>query len=389
MPKPMLFSPLTIRSVTMKNRIVVAPMHQYSAVEGFVTDWHLVNAGRWATGGAGVVMIESTKIHRSGCGTVGDTALWDDKFIPGMKRCADFITASGAVAAIQLGHSGRKARLSRPWEGGKPLKGNEPEIYDWGGWELIAPSAVPHTKDSPTPRAMTRDEVQGMAAAWGEAATRADAAGFDLLEIHAAHGYLIHQFLSPASNVRNDEYGGSLENRMRFALEVAERVRAKWPERKPLFMRLSCEDDAGWTLDDSVVLSAALKSKGVDAIDCSSGGTLAHSPMDGERSKRYGYQVPYAERIRREAGILTMAVGHIVHAEQAESILQQGKADLIAIAREMLYNPNWALDAAQKLGADPGFELIPPPYRYWLGKRARSAFEGRPSTFGSDPKALV
>jgi 2,4-dienoyl-CoA reductase-like NADH-dependent reductase (Old Yellow Enzyme family) len=382
MASPLLFTPLTIRGVTLANRVVVAPMHQYSAVEGHVTDWHLVNAGRFAVGGAGTVMIESTKIARNGCGTVGDTALWDDAFVPGMARIAEFISKHGAVPAIQLGHSGRKARLSRPWEGGKPLEGDEPEVYDWAGWELVAPSAVPHSERAPTPRALTRDEVHAMIERWGEAARRADRAGFQILEIHAAHGYLIHQFLSPASNVRNDEYGGSLENRMRFAIEVARHVRSLWPAEKPLFMRLSCLDDAGWTLDDSVVLSRHLKAEGVDVIDCSSGGTLAHSPMDGERAKRYGYQVPFAERIRREAGVMTMAVGHIVHAEQAESILQQGRADLVALAREMLYNPNWAMDAAQRLGADPGFAGVPPPYRYWLAKRAQSSFEGRPSTLG-------
>jgi len=379
---PLLFTPLTIAGVTLKNRIVIAPMHQYSAEQGFATDWHVMNAGRYAAGGAGLVIVESTKVARNGCGTVGDTALWDDKFIPAMTRVADFIKQHGAVAGIQLGHSGRKARLTRPWEGGKPLKSNEPEIYDWEGWELVAPSAVPHTEESPTPRAMTNAEVKQMARNWAAAATRADACGFEMLEIHAAHGYLIHQFLSPVSNIRNDEYGGSEENRMRFAVEVAEAVRAVWPSHKPLFMRLSCVDDAGWDIDQSVRLSARLKQSGIDVIDCSSGGTLKFSPMDGERSQRYGYQVPYAEQIRREAGIMTMAVGHIVHADQAEDILQQGQADLIALAREVMYNPNWPMDAARKLGVDDKFAMMPPPYSYWLSKRAASRFEGRPSTYG-------
>ena len=221
-----------------------------------------------------------------------------------------------------------------------------------------------------------------MVVKWGAAAARAHRAGFDLLEIHAAHGYLLHQFLSPVSNVRNDEYGGSLENRMRFAIEVAESVRANWPEEKPLFMRFSCEDDAGWTVDDSVELAKSVKAVGVDCIDCSSGGTLAHSPMDGERSRKYGYQVPYADRIRRESGIMTMAVGHIIHADQAEAILQEGRADLVAIGREMLYNPNWPMDAARKLGVDADFKNVPPPQRFWLSKRERSGFEGTWSTFG-------
>ena len=195
MPQPLLFTPLTIKGVTLKNRIVVAPMHQYSAVEGFATDWHLMNAGKYAAGGAGFVMMESTKVARNGCGTVGDTALWDDTFIPQLARCAAFIKQHGAVSGIQLGHSGRKARLSRPWEGGKPLTGSEPEVYDWEGWELVAPSAIPHTPKSPTPRALSHNEVRDLAGKWGEAAARADKAGFEILEIHAAHGYMIHQFL--------------------------------------------------------------------------------------------------------------------------------------------------------------------------------------------------
>jgi 2,4-dienoyl-CoA reductase-like NADH-dependent reductase (Old Yellow Enzyme family) len=226
--------------------------------------------------------------------------------------------------------------------------------------------------------------VRDLAVKWAEAAARADKCGFDILEIHAAHGYMIHQFLSPASNKRTDEYGGSEKNRFRFALEVAENVRHVWPAGKPLFMRLSCEDDAGWDLDQSVRLSAELKKLGVDVIDCSSGGMNERgSPMDAARAKKYGYQVPYAERIRKEAGIMTMAVGHIVHADQAEKILTSGRADLIAIAREIMYNPHWPMDAAQKLGADPDFELVPPALRYWLAKRAKSGFEGKPSTYVS------
>jgi 2,4-dienoyl-CoA reductase-like NADH-dependent reductase (Old Yellow Enzyme family) len=381
MAEPLLFTPLSIKSVRLKNRVVVAPMHQYAAVEGHATDWHLVNAGRYAQGGAGLVIMESTKIARNGCGTVGDVGLWDDTFIPALARCAHFIKAHGAVAGIQLGHSGRKARLRRPWEGGTPLTGSEPEIYDWDGWELVAPSAVPFSAHSPTPRALSRSEVRDLVTKWGEAALRAAKAGFDLIEIHGAHGYLVHQFLSPLANRRGDAYGGCEANRMRFALEVGECVRAAWPSDKPLFMRLSCEDDAGWGPDESVRLARLLKRAGVDVIDCSSGGTLGHSPMDGARAKSYGYQVPYAEKIRREADIMTMAVGHIVHADQAEAILWQGRADLIALAREIMHNPSWPMDAAQKLGVDPQFKLVPPAHAYWLAKRANSGFEGTPSTW--------
>ena len=389
MSKPLLFTPLQIRSVTLKNRIVVAPMHQYAAREGFATDWHLMNAGKYAAGGAGLMMVESTKVERRGAGTVGDLGLWKDEFIPGLKRITDFIKAQGATAAIQIGHSGRKARLTRPWEGQVPLTVDHPEMFDWEGWDLVAPSAIPHSNRMPVPRAFSRDEIPEVVGHFGEAAARAHTAGFDILEIHGAHGYLVHQFLSPVANRRNDEYGGSDANRMRFALEVAECVRANWPLDKPLFMRLSCEDDAGWGPEQSVVLARELKLRGVDVIDCSGGGILERSPMDSVRAKKYGYQVPYADKLRQEAGVMTMAVGHIVHADQAEAILASGRADLIAMAREMMYNPNWAMDAAQKLGADPDFANNPPALGWWLGKRAKSAFEGVPSTYNRGVMADV
>jgi 2,4-dienoyl-CoA reductase-like NADH-dependent reductase (Old Yellow Enzyme family) len=381
MPQPILFTSLTIRGVTLRNRVVLAPMHQYAANQGFATDWHLVNIGRYAAGGCGLVMVESTKVERRGCGTVGDLGIWKDEFIPGLTRLASFIKAQNATPAIQLGHSGRKARLTRPWEGQQPLTADHPEMFDWDGWDLIGPSAVAHSDRMTTPRALSREEIPALIAHWGEAAARADKAGFEVLEIHSAHGYLLHQFLSPVANRRNDDYGGSDANRMRFALEIAECVRANWPDHKPLFMRLSCEDDAGWGPDQSVALARELKTKGVDVIDCSSGGILERSPMDSVRAKKYGYQVPYAEKIKEEAGILTMAVGHIVHADQAESILQENKADLVALARELMYSPNWALDAAQKLHADPDFASVPPAMGWWLGKRAKSGFEGIPSTY--------
>ena len=379
MQAPRLFTPIALRDVTLKNRVVVAPMHQYAAVRGFATDWHLMNAGRYAAGGAGLVIMESTKVERRGCGTVGDLGIWDDAFIPGLARCAAFIRQHGAVAGIQLGHSGRKARRFRPWEGGAPLT-RSPEIEDWEAWELVAPSAVNSPETDPVPRALGRDEIQALVERWGQAARRAHEAGFDVLEIHGAHGYLIHEFLSPFSNLRNDDYGGSELNRMRFCIEVVESVRAHWPESKPLFLRLSVDDDAGWDPDQSVRLSAIVKGKGVDVIDCSSGG-MKGSPVVSAGPVTYGYQVPYAAKIRREAGIMTMAVGLIVHADQAEAILRRGDADLIALARELLYNPHWPMDAARKLGADPKFELVPPPQAYWLEKRARQVKELVPSTY--------
>jgi 2,4-dienoyl-CoA reductase-like NADH-dependent reductase (Old Yellow Enzyme family) len=379
----LLFSPLRLRDVSLKNRVVVAPMHQYSAVKGFATDWHLMNAGRFAAGGAGLVIMESTKVERRGCGTVGDLGLWDDAFIPGLRRCVDFIRAHGAVPGIQLGHSGRKARRHRPWEGGKPLLAADgPEIYDWDGWELVSSSALQSPEDEPLPRALGRDEISAVIENWGQAARRAHEAGFDVLDIHGAHGYLIHQFLSPFANRRNDDYGGSELNRMRFAVEVVESVRAHWPAHKPLFLRLSVEDDAGWGPDQSVALAKLVKPRGVDVIDCSSGG-MRGSPVVSAGPVTYGYQVPYADRLRNDAGIMSMAVGLIVHADQAEAILREGRADLIALARELLYNPNWPMDAARKLGAGPDFTLVPPAQAYWLSKRAQSVRDMLPSTYGT------
>lgn len=388
MPGPMLFSPLDLRSVRLKNRVVVAPMHQYSAVYGFATDWHLVNAGKFAAGGAGLVMMESTKVERRGCGTIGDLGLWKDEFVAPLRRIVDFIKSHGAVAGIQIGHSGRKAKLQRPWEGSKPLLTNPGlDEADWEAWELVGPSALPASESGPVPRALTTAEVGELVQAWGAAARRANEAGFDVLEIHAAHGYLIHEFLSPHANRRNDQYGGSEENRMRFAVEVVECVRSIWPEHKPLFMRFSVEDDMGWGPAQSVALAQLVQPKGVDVIDCSSGGMTQRSSMESKRAITYGYQVPYAEQIRREADIKTMAVGLIIHADQAESILQKGQADLIALAREILYNPNWPMDAAQKLGVDPTFASIPPQSAYWLARRAQSGFGGKPSTWGAGIEA--
>jgi 2,4-dienoyl-CoA reductase-like NADH-dependent reductase (Old Yellow Enzyme family) len=255
-----------------------------------------------------------------------------------------------------------------------------PEIDDWAEWELVSSSALASSDSEPTPRALPRDEIPKVVEAWAEGARRADEAGFDVLEIHGAHGYLIHQFLSPSANRRNDEYGGSELNRMRFAIEIVEAVRAKWPAGKPLFLRLSVEDNSGWGPEQSVALARVVKDKGVDVIDCSSGG-MTGSPVVSAGPVGYGYQVPYAERIKREAGLMTMAVGLIVHADQAEAILQKGEADLIAIAREVLYNPNWPMDAAQKLGLDREFASVPPPQAYWLAKRASSVKGVVPSTF--------
>jgi 2,4-dienoyl-CoA reductase-like NADH-dependent reductase (Old Yellow Enzyme family) len=388
MSQPLLFTPLPLRALLLKNRVVVAPMHQYAAERGFPTDWHLMNAGRYAAGGAALFIVESTKVERRGCGTVGDLGLWDDAFVPGLRRIADFTRACGAAVGIQLGHSGRKSRCGRPWEGGRPLTADTAaaaDVTDFDAWELVAPSAIAADARAPVPRALARAEIAEVVQAFGRATARADQAGFDLVELHGAHGFLVHQFLNPQSNQRTDDYGGSLANRMRFALEVAEAARAAWPAHKPLLMRLSVDDGAGWDPASSVALARALKARGVDMVDCSGGGMLA-GPVPGT-PPAYGYQVPYAAQLRQQAGIATMAVGLIVHADQAEAILQQGQADLVALARELLYNPNWALDAAQKLGVDPGFNLAPPAAGWWLDKRRASAQGLQPSTFGPVPSS--
>ena len=387
MTEPLLFTPLTIRDVTLRNRVVVPPMHQYSAVKGFPTDWHMVNAGKFAAGGAGLVIVESTKVERRGCGTIGDLGLWDDAFIAPLRRITDFIKQQNAVPGIQLGHSGRKARAFRPWEGGGPLQRTDEidaeiaaGIEDWDAWTPVAPSAIAHSDKWPVPRALERGEVKDLVAAWGEAARRANAAGFQVLELHGAHGYLVHEFLSELSNRRTDEYGGSEQNRMRFLIEIAEAVRSHWPETKPLFVRLSVEDHAGWGPENSARLAKILKTRGVDVIDCSSGGITDQAPILGNEIK-FNYQVPLLDYVRSHADIMTMAVGLIIHGDQAEEILQNGKADLIAVGREILNNPNWPMDAALKLGGEGVFRNVPPQFGYWLGVRARRGFGTKPSTW--------
>ncbi|HEY4985967.1 MAG TPA: NADH:flavin oxidoreductase/NADH oxidase [Bradyrhizobium sp.] len=375
----LLFTPLAIRDVSLRNRIVVPPMHQYSAVGGFPTDWHLMNAGKFAAGGAGLVIIESTKVERRGCGTLGDLGIWDDAFVEPLARLATFIKQQNAVAGIQIGHSGRKARANRPWEGDGPLL-RTPDIADWDAWTPVAPSAIAHSDKWPLPKALERHQVKNLVQAWGDAARRAHQAGFDVLELHGAHGYLVHQFLSERSNQRTDEYGGTEPNRMRFLLEITEAVRVHWPDSKPLFVRLSVEDNAGWGPDQSARLAMILKTRGVDVIDCSSGGITDVAPILGKNIS-YSYQVPLAEHVRREAGIMTMAVGLIIHGDQAEQILRHGHADLIAVGREILNNPNWPMDAALKLGVEGPFRDVPPQFGYWLGTRAKRGFGTKPSTW--------
>jgi 2,4-dienoyl-CoA reductase-like NADH-dependent reductase (Old Yellow Enzyme family) len=365
----LLFTPLTIRGLTLRNRIVLSPMLTYSATNGHINETHVAHLAKYAVGGAGLVFVESTKIDPRGCSTPRDLGLWKDDFIPGMRRIVELVQSYGAACGIQLGHSGRKARRAVPWEGRTPLK-DYPGVDHGEPWELIAPSPIAHAGAYEAPREMTQADIDEIVEAWGEGARRADEAGFDVLEIHGAHGYLIHQFLSQTANRRTDRYGGSATNRMRFPVEVVQRVRRSWPERKPLFLRISAVDEIDWTIEDSVALARVLKEHGVDVIDCSSGGIADGAPTTNP--VEYGYQVKFADAVRRGAGIMSMAVGLIVHADQAEAILRDGEADLIALGREYLVNPHWAIDAALKLGVPQPYAQVPPVYGYDLERRKRS-----------------
>jgi 2,4-dienoyl-CoA reductase-like NADH-dependent reductase (Old Yellow Enzyme family) len=372
MATPLLFEPIELRGVRLRNRIVISPMCQYSARDGHVTDWHLVHLGKFAQGGAAAVFVEATAVERRGRITHGDTGIWDDAHIAGLKKIADFVRSQGAVPALQLAHAGRKASMARPWYGNGPLtqadldRGDKP-------WSIIAPTEQPLDAGWIVPRSFREGDFQAVLNAYRNAVRRAVAAGFDILELHAAHGYLLHTFLSPLSNTRDDAYGGSLENRMRFPLQVAAEVRKAWPQSKPLFVRVSSIDDVegGWSLEDTVAFARGLKATGIDLVDCSSGGILG-SATAATRTlvKRVpGFQLPYAERVRREADVKTMAVGLILTPQQAEEALRAGRADLIAVGREALFDPNWPLHAALALGVDPEFARWPEQYGWWLTRR--------------------
>ena len=373
-----MFTPYTIRGLTLPNRIVVSPMAMYSATDGMPDDFHLVHLGARAMGGAGLVFPEMTCVSPDARITPGCLGLWNEAQKEAFRRIVTFVhDKTPAKIGIQLGHAGRKGATKVAWEGtDQPL--------EEGGWPLVSASAIPYLPHSAVPRAATREDMDRITADFVRATKWADEAGFDMLELHCAHGYLLSSFLSPLTNRRDDEYGGSLENRMRFAIEVAEHVRAKWPAHKPLFMRLSAIDGAGWGLEHSVALARELARVGVDVIDCSGGGIFGGAGSGA--TPGYGYQVPYAERLRAEAGVRTMAVGVIVHARQAEAILREGRADLVAIAREALYNPNWPVDAARKLGVEDHFALMPPNYGWWLAKR-ESIPGFVPSTYGDSGEA--
>ena len=339
-----LFSPLSLRGITFRNRIFVSPMCQYSSEDGFPTDWHVVHLGSRAVGGAGLVIVEATAVTPEGRISPADSGLWSDDHAKAFRRVTDFIRAQGAVPGIQLAHAGRKASTKAPWDGDGAVGAGQ------GGWTPCAPSAIPFAPNYPEPREMTEVEIETVIRQFAEAAERAHAAGFQVVELHMAHGYLLHEFLSPLSNRRDDKFGGTLQNRMRFPLMVAERVRRAWPSDLPLFVRLSVSDwvEGGWDLGQSVAFCRALKDLGVDLVDTSSGGLVP----DARIPVGPGYQVPFAAAIRKEAGMPTAAVGLITEPAQAEQIVATGQADAVLLARELLRDPYWPLRAAQALRAD-------------------------------------
>jgi 2,4-dienoyl-CoA reductase-like NADH-dependent reductase (Old Yellow Enzyme family) len=360
-PEIDLLSPLTIRGVTLRNRIAMSPMCQYCAVDGFSDDWHLVHLGSRAVGGAALIVVEATAVAAEGRISPGDLGIWKDEHIEMLARIANFIHAQGAVAGIQLAHAGRKGSCERAWKGGASLK-----TIEQGGWPVVGPSPVPFGESHPTPVPLDEAGVDGVAAAFEAGARRALRAGFKVIEIHAAHGYLLHEFLSPISNHRNDQYGGTLENRMRLLLRIVERLRGLVPEELPLFVRISATDwvDGGWDIEQSVELARQLKALGVDLIDVSSGGTVPYARVPVAK----GYQVPFARRIREEIDIRTGAVGLITEPRFADEIITGGEANLVFIAREMLREPYWALKAQQALGEEPAWPI---QYGYVLKRRAK------------------
>ncbi len=353
-----LFSPLKLRGVTFRNRVFVSPMCQYSCEDGMPNDWHLVHLGSRAVGGAGLVASEATAVSAVGRISPGDTGIWSEAQVPAWRRIAAFVAEQGAVPGIQLAHAGRKASTRAPWQQAGALAPDE------GGWQPMAPSPLRFDDASPVPREMTGADMESVRSQFAAAAVRALAAGFRAVELHMAHGYLGHEFLSPLSNARTDGYGGVLENRMRFPLEVTEAVRAVWPSELPLLVRISATDwaDGGWTADEAVEFARRLKRAGVDLVDCSSGGLVPHARVPVGP----GYQTPFAARIRAEAGVATGAVGMITDPAQAEQIVATGHADAVLLARQLLREPYWPLRAARELGADVAW-----PVQYARAKPSR------------------
>ncbi len=362
---PPLFQPFTLRRVTFPNRIIVSPMCQYCADDGFANEWHFAHHGRFALGGVGGAVVEASGVTREGRITPGCLGIYLDAHIPGLRRIVDIYRAQGVPVGIQLAHAGRKASAAVPLEGAQPFPVDDPQA-----WQAVAPSAIPLTEDWPVPHALSADEIEQHIDAFARAAERAVEAGFDFVEIHGAHGYLIHSFLTALSNRREDEWGGSLEKRMRFAIRIAEAIRAVVPADMPVLYRATSVDgvEGGMTIEDTIELAKALKAAGVDLIDCSSGGITGSSGRSTAPPSP-GYLVPFAKAIREKAGIPTMAVGLIVTGPQANQIVAEGSADLVALARELIANPNFAYHAALELGHPEPHDVLPAAYAFFLKRR--------------------
>jgi len=380
-----LFSEFSLRSVTLKNRVVISPMGTYSADNGMLQPFHHTHYAAFAMGGAGLVMVEQTSITRRGRVTNGDPGLWADSHIAGMRAIASHVKAYGAKAGIQLNHGGRKSSMQRAFRGNGPLTEKDLAMGE-EIWTPLAPSALPLGDEWLVPEAITLAHIEGLRQAFAMAARRAFLAGFDLIEIHMAHGYLLQNFLSPLANHRMDDYGGSLANRIRFPLEVVQAVRQVIPQSMPLFARISATDwiEGGWTMDDSLVLSRALVEHGVDLVDCSSGGNMRSGATNSSLGRGPGYQVPFARQIRSEIKTPTAAVGMIRTPEFAEKILRDGSADLIFIGRQALFNPFWARHAAEALGVNQNFEDWPPQYGWWLDKWNRALEANQETPMGPE-----
>ncbi|MEP6800910.1 MAG: NADH:flavin oxidoreductase/NADH oxidase [Acidobacteriota bacterium] len=359
---PSLFDPLTLRGLTLRNRIGVSPMCQYSSEDGVANDWHFVHLGSRAVGGAGLVMVEATAVAPRGRISPQDMGIWSDAHVEPLARIARFVFAQGAAPGIQLAHAGRKASVTRPWEGDRPLTDDE------GGWSIVGPSPIPFKEGWREPVAMTAEDIAEFLAHMQAATRRALAAGFRWIELHAAHGYLLHSFYSPLSNRRDDEYGGAFENRVRLTLQAVRAIRKEWPDDLPVAVRISGTDwiEGGWTVEDSIALARRLGDEGADIVDCSSGGNVAAATIPAGA----GYQVPIAEAVKRGSGLPTIAVGMISDPMQADQIIRNGQADMVLLAREELRDPYWPIHAAKALGQS---ELVPVPVQY--GR----AFTGRRS----------
>jgi 2,4-dienoyl-CoA reductase-like NADH-dependent reductase (Old Yellow Enzyme family) len=369
-PESMLFWPLTLRGLTLRNRIVISPMCQHAADDGKATDWHLVHHGKFAMGGAGLIFAESTAVSPHGRIGIDDLGLWRDDQIAPLKRVVDFVHAQGVPFGVQLAHAGRKAGSQPLWDGGRAFTADQLRFDDGAPWRRLGPSALAAGPEWSVPEALDAAAIEEVIVEFADATRRAVAAGVDAIELHFGHGYLVASFLSPASNQRNDAYGGDRAGRMRLALEIAQRVRDVLPADRPLFCRISAVDgaDGGWDVDDSVALARALAQRGVDVIDVSSGG-LTEETRRSNVPRGLGFQVGFARDIRREAGVVTQAVGMIVDGEQAEDILRSGAADLVAIAREALNDPYWPRRAREALGLAPDYADWPVRYGSWLARR--------------------